>query len=112
MNEVKSVIVVREVLQVQDEAEVDEAKEGEEVQDPRLVDHAEGGLSEFFGHFKFQLKKSFDMLLVLSYRGHHHAVVCVAPCCHSRFMMSSFVVLPCLLILTEPLYMLPVSCST
>ena len=50
VNEVKSVIVVLEVLQVQDEAEVDEAKEGDEVQDPRLVDHAEGGLSEFFGH--------------------------------------------------------------
>ena len=51
VNEVKSVIVVREVLQVQDEAEVDEAKEGDEVQDLRLVDHVVGGLSECFGLF-------------------------------------------------------------
>ena len=53
MNEVKSVIVVREVLQVQDEAEVGEARGGDEVQGHPLVDHVEGGLSEFFDIFGF-----------------------------------------------------------
>ena len=40
-------IVVREALPIQDEAEVEKAKGGDEAQGHHQADHAEGDLSEF-----------------------------------------------------------------